>query len=72
MTIYKEGKETKHSFNNWDSTLYKRGFEHIIAEFIEAVRTNKSPSLTANDALKTHELCEEVVKRLECLKDKHT
>jgi virulence factor len=65
LTIYRDQKETALSFNNWDSTLYKRGFEQIVEEFIDAVRTDKMPSVTARDALQTHEICELVVQQLE-------
>ncbi|MDP4084602.1 MAG: Gfo/Idh/MocA family oxidoreductase [Bacillota bacterium] len=57
--------ETKYSFHDWDSTLYKRGFEQIISEFTEAIRKDIKPSITAIDALKTHEICEEIVQYLE-------
>jgi virulence factor len=65
LTIYRDQKEIALSFDNWDSTLYKRGFEQIVAEFINAIRTNKFPSITASDSLKTHEICENVVHQLE-------
>ncbi|CRK83292.1 Gfo/Idh/MocA family protein [Neobacillus massiliamazoniensis] len=63
--IYQDKKETKITFNDWDPTLYKRGFEQIIADFIYAVRTNTMPSITAEDALQTHEICEKIVQSLD-------
>ncbi|MDR7078295.1 virulence factor [Neobacillus niacini] len=63
LTIYREQKEIVHPFNNWDSTLFKRGFEQIIAEFINAVRTDSFPSVTARDSLQTHEICERIVQQ---------
>ncbi|MFJ5762171.1 Gfo/Idh/MocA family protein [Neobacillus sp. NPDC093182] len=65
LTIYQDQKEIAVSFNSWDSTLYKRGFEQIVAEFINAIRSNHSPSITARDSLRTHEICEQVVEHLE-------
>ncbi|NYE04037.1 virulence factor [Bacillus niacini] len=65
LTIYRDQKEIALSFDNWDSTLYKRGFEQIVAEFINAIRTNKFPSITASDSLITHEICENVIHQLE-------
>ena len=50
--------------NDWESTLYKRGFENIVAEFIKLVDTNAPPEFSMEDALSTHQLCEEVVRRL--------
>lgn len=63
--VSKNKTETKVSFNDWDPTLYKRGFEQIISEFIDAVRMKKTPSITGRDALRTHEICEEIIKKLE-------
>jgi virulence factor len=65
LTIYRDQKDVTVSFNSWDSTLYKRGFEQIVAEFINAIRSNHYPSITATDSLRTHELCEQVVEQLE-------
>jgi virulence factor len=65
MTIYQDQREIAQSFNNWDTTLYKRGFEQIVDEFIHALRTDSFPSITARDSLETHELCERVVLQLE-------
>lgn len=65
LTIYRDQKEIASSFNSWDSTLYKRGFEQIVAEFINAIRSNHYPSITARDSLRTHEICEQVVEQLE-------
>ncbi|MEW9050539.1 MAG: Gfo/Idh/MocA family oxidoreductase [Neobacillus sp.] len=67
MVIQSNNKEAKLFFNNWDSTLFKRGFEQIVNEFILAISTSTAPSITARDALKTHELCEAVVNQLENL-----
>lgn len=60
-------QETKKTFNDWDSTLYKRGFEQIVSEFINAVRSNTTPSISAIDSLQTHEICEKVVRHLESI-----
>jgi virulence factor len=69
--IISKGKsETRITFNDWDPTLYKRGFEQIITEFINCIQTNTVPSVTGRDALKTHKICEEIVRQIE--KDKHS
>jgi virulence factor len=49
---------------DWDSMLYKRGFEQIIADFLNAVKTSEKPEFTVEDSLRTHQLCEEIVKEL--------
>ena len=64
LTIYRDQEQIERSFNNWDSTLYKRGFEQIIDEFVQAVRSDIFPSVTARDSLQTHEICERIVQQL--------
>ncbi|WHX98276.1 Gfo/Idh/MocA family oxidoreductase [Neobacillus sp. DY30] len=67
LTILRDQEVIVKSFANWDSTLYKRGFEQIVAEFIDAITTNQFPSITARDSLRTHEICEHIVEQLERL-----
>ncbi|WP_040205267.1 Gfo/Idh/MocA family protein [Neobacillus jeddahensis] len=50
--------------SDWEPTLIKRGFEPMITDFIEAVRTNSKPQISALDALETHEICEEILLKL--------
>lgn len=56
--------DTNKGMGDWDSTLYKRGFEQIVADFLQAVGSGKSPQFSTQDSLLTHQLCEEVVMRL--------
>lgn len=65
MTILHGNQASTIGFNNWDPTLYKRGFEQIVAEFLDAIRTDTKPSVSAADALITHEICENIVQQLE-------
>jgi virulence factor len=51
--------------NDWEPTLSKRGFEGMVTDFIQAVQTNSKPAITAEDALKTHEICEKILDALE-------
>jgi virulence factor len=51
--------------NDWESTLYKRGFEQIIDEFLDIV--NGSSQRQDPDVLVTHSICEEIVSRLTTL-----
>jgi virulence factor len=64
-THYASGEEKVIKFRDWDSTLYKRGFNSIIDYFIDCVKTNKVPDPSAKDSLLTHELCDKIVKELE-------
>lgn len=48
-------------FNDWDTILYKRGFEVVIKEFLQAVKNKNQDILTIDDALETHKLCNEIL-----------
>lgn len=49
---------------DWEPTLFKRGFEQMVGDFIHAVSTNTEPEISAWDALETHEICEEIIAKL--------
>lgn len=57
-----ENSEVRSS--DWEPTLVKRGFEQMVNDFIHAISTNSEPLISARDALKTHEICEEILKKL--------
>jgi virulence factor len=57
-----ENSEVRSS--DWEPTLFKRGFEQMVKDFIRAVSTNSETLITAQDALKTHEICEEILTKL--------
>lgn len=61
---YSNNEEQILTFNDWDTILYRRGFEPIVDEFIDCVRNNIEPSITIEDALETHRLCEEILKQV--------
>ncbi len=50
--------------SDWEPTLFKRGFEQMVRDFIHAVSTNSEPQISAKDALETHEICEEILMKL--------
>lgn len=58
------GEEKIKKFNDWDIMLYRRGFEGIINEFLNAVKNDKEPSILIEDALVTHKLCEDIINEL--------
>jgi virulence factor len=58
------GTEQIIKFGDWDPVLYRRGFEQIINHFIDSVQNNTKPSISINDSLITHEICENIVKEL--------
>lgn len=58
---YSGGEERRHGFNDWDSILFRRGFEQIVEHFLACAGDGKAPSISPRDALETHALCEQVV-----------
>lgn len=51
------------SFADWDSTLYKRGFETMLTAFLTAVDTGILPE-SQRLTLKSHELCEAIIQHI--------
>lgn len=62
--LIKNVEENK-SFKDWDTILYRRGFENIINEFINSVKLGVQASPTIEDALKTHKICDEILKKID-------
>ncbi|MGL4741658.1 MAG: Gfo/Idh/MocA family protein, partial [Sarcina sp.] len=48
-------------FGDWVSTLYKRGFEGIINEFISSIEEDRESCISFEDSLATHKLCEDLI-----------
>jgi virulence factor len=67
VVIHKDRDELKLGSSDWEPTLHKRGFEQIVSDFIQYIRTNTTPMISAREALATHEICELVVSKLEQL-----
>ncbi|SES05541.1 Gfo/Idh/MocA family protein [Salipaludibacillus aurantiacus] len=65
LVIRRGREETKPETSDWEPTLHKRGFVQMVADFLQAVQTGKQPSVTNQDSLLTHEICERVVSELE-------
>jgi virulence factor len=57
-------QEISNGMNDWESTLSKRGFEHIVNDFLHVVEHGEDPKLSMHDALKSHEMCEQIVNQL--------
>lgn len=64
FSVHVNRDETSKTMGDWDSMLYKRGFEQIVADFLHAVKSGGSPQFTFGDSLRTHQLCEEIVSQL--------
>lgn len=64
LKINRGKSESNPGMNDWASTLYIRGFEFMIADFLQAVESGGKTHFTMEDSLLTHRLCEEIVVEL--------
>jgi virulence factor len=58
-----DGRQAVTRRGDWVPVARQRGIEQAVATFLDAVRGGRI--IQAHDALRTHELCEEVVRRIE-------
>ncbi len=58
-----KGQPTVRRRGDWVPVARQRGIEQVVLAFLNAVRSGQT--LDAWDALRTHELCEEIVRRIE-------
>ncbi|MFJ1708776.1 Gfo/Idh/MocA family protein [Kitasatospora sp. NPDC088346] len=58
-----KGQPSVRRRGDWVPVARQRGIEQIVTGFLDAVRAGKT--LSAQDALRTHELCELIVERIE-------
>ncbi|GAA2740528.1 Gfo/Idh/MocA family oxidoreductase [Kitasatospora cinereorecta] len=56
------GQPTVRRRGDWVPVARQRGIEQVVLHFLEAVRAGKT--LSARDALRTHELCEHIVEQI--------
>lgn len=64
LSTMRQKTEISSGINDWESTLSKRGFEYMIQDFLQALENATKPQFSMQDALLTHEMCENVVKQL--------
>ncbi|UHG94458.1 Gfo/Idh/MocA family protein [Spirosoma oryzicola] len=50
--------------NDWEPTLHKRGFALMVDDFLRAVAGECSPYIDLDDALMSHQLCEQIIERV--------
>ncbi|MGX7244605.1 Gfo/Idh/MocA family protein [Enterococcus quebecensis] len=50
-------------FTDWTTTLEKRGFQQMVEEFIEAVKTNDATPLKQEEIVTSHELCAQMIRQ---------
>ena len=64
LSTLRQKTEILSGISDWESTLSKRGFENIIQDFLQALENNTDSQFSIQDALLTHEMCENVVNQL--------
>ncbi|MDP3468617.1 MAG: Gfo/Idh/MocA family oxidoreductase [Daejeonella sp.] len=64
LSTMRQKTEISSGINDWESTLSKRGFENIIQDFLQVLEKGTNPQFSMQDALLTHEMCENVVSQL--------
>jgi len=62
---YQGGEERVSRSASWNPTLYNRGFVNIVDEFIKVVQEDIAIDGLLDDALVTHQFCEEIIHRIE-------
>ncbi|NHM30039.1 Gfo/Idh/MocA family protein [Neobacillus terrae] len=65
VVISKGFEETEIRFGDWETTLSKRGFEQMVADFIASIRNHTSPKISATEALESHRICELILNKVE-------
>ncbi|MHC5373456.1 Gfo/Idh/MocA family protein [Enterococcus sp. LJL120] len=61
LTMIEGEKRSQKAFGNWDTTLFKRGFEQMVTSFISAVDLGDDRFLRQEKVLLTHEICGEII-----------
>jgi virulence factor len=64
LSTMRQKTEISSGISDWESTLSKRGFENIIQDFLDVLENGTKPQFSMQDALLTHEMCENVVNQL--------
>lgn len=64
LSVHVDRDETSKKMGDWDSMLYKRGFEQIVSDFLQAVKPGGQTLFTMEDSLRTHHICEDIVAQL--------
>ena len=62
--VYRDKNEMAIGTDDWENTLYKRGFDQIVDEFLVRLQEGASLQPQIPDPLVTHQVCEDIVARL--------
>jgi virulence factor len=64
-TIFVNNVEKHHTFGDWSTTLYRRGFDDMIGHFLTCVKTGEPFLVDDESIVRTHRICEMITRRLE-------
>lgn len=59
------GQEQLFKFKDWEPVLHRRGFVAIIEHFLQCIQSSRQPSISTQDALESHRICELIVQEAE-------
>ena len=59
--VMQDGESLGGGFDDWQSTLFKRGFDDMLSAWLKAIELDKADHEQLQQALLTHQLCEKVV-----------
>lgn len=62
--VYQQQQFKRLSFNDWQQTLYKRGFVSLIEDWLQQLKIGTFNKKIAEDILISHQICEQVLKRV--------
>ena len=63
--IHHGTKTSRTSSGDWEPMLFRRGFEQMVQDFLQAAECGSTPEISGRDALLTHQMCEFIVQKLE-------
>lgn len=63
-THFTNEEENTLKFDNWESTLYKRGFVNMIEDWIKVLRERSYNPESIEDIWTTHQLCETILNKV--------
>jgi virulence factor len=63
-STFANNEESLSRLADWDTTLFRKGFFQIINHFLDCVRDGKATDISLEDALITHEICEQIIDKL--------
>jgi virulence factor len=66
-TTFVNNTEQHHTFDDWSTTLYRRGFDDMIDHFLTCVKTGEPFLVDEESIVRTHRICKMITRKLEDL-----